>query len=68
MDDYIFTGEDELIDGKNKKETLRKLDFNKIIEIKAKRGISYKISWMMQIRKKSNRLVQPKTMPLQFGI
>jgi hypothetical protein len=23
---------------------------------------------MMQIRKKSNRLVQPKTMPLQFGI
>jgi hypothetical protein len=32
----MFTGEDELIDGKYKKESSTEADFNRIIEIKAR--------------------------------
>jgi type I restriction enzyme R subunit len=57
MDDYMFTGEDELIDGEVQEGKLYKeADFNRIIEIKEERQ-EYRSTWMMQIKRESNHLL-----------
>jgi type I restriction enzyme R subunit len=58
MDDYIFTGEDELIDGEVQEGKLyMEADFNRIIEIKAREAKKYRSTWMMQSKRESNHLL-----------
>jgi type I restriction enzyme R subunit len=61
MDDYIFTGEDELIDGEVQEGKLYKeADFNRIIEIKAREAKEYRSTWMMQIKEKAIIFSNPR--------
>jgi type I restriction enzyme R subunit len=58
MDDYMFTGEDELIDGEVQEGKLYKeADFNRIIEIKAREANEQVYTWTMLIKRESNHLL-----------